>query len=160
MPWPVAPEHGAQVTVQVVLEADGAAFTGRDRDEAAREVAESVAGSPQSLPHIWAVSSRVVSLWGLPATREWTAVAGVGGAESRLDAAGVSPWLTDWKVDGGGAWSGRRVMALGGGEHAGHLDVYVHPDGQAVDVAGLEVEPGHQRRGLASVMMDAEEEAR
>lgn len=71
-------------------------------------------------------------------------MAGVGGAEARLDAAGVSLWLTDWKVDGGGAWSGRRVMALVGGEHAGHLDVYVHPDGQAVDVAGLEVEPGYQ----------------
>lgn len=77
------------------------------------------------------------------------------GAEARLDAAGVSLWLTDWKVDGGGAWSGRRVMALVGGVHAGHLDVYAHPDGQAVQVAGIEVEPGYQGRGLASVMMDA-----
>jgi GNAT superfamily N-acetyltransferase len=79
----------------------------------------------------------------------------VAGAEARLDAAGVSLCLTDWKVAGGGAWSGRRVMALVGGVHAGHLDVYVHPDGRAVQVAGLEVEPAHQRRGLASVMMDA-----
>ncbi|MFF9221175.1 hypothetical protein [Streptomyces viridosporus] len=46
-------------------------------------------------------------------------------------------------------------MALVGGVHAGHLDVYVHPDGQAVQVAGIEVEPGYQGRGLASVMMDA-----
>lgn len=79
----------------------------------------------------------------------------MAGAEARLDAAGVSLWLTDWKVDGGGAWSGRRIMALTGGAYAGHLDVYVHPDGQALEVAGLDVAPAHQRRGLASVMMDA-----
>ncbi|MFD5079511.1 hypothetical protein [Streptomyces sp. NPDC058371] len=79
----------------------------------------------------------------------------MAGAEARLDAAGVSLWLTDWKVDGGGAWSGQRVMALVGGAYAGHLDVYVHPDGQAVDVAGLEVSPEYRNRYLASVMMDA-----
>jgi hypothetical protein len=79
----------------------------------------------------------------------------VAGAEARLDAAGVSLWLTDWKVDGGGAWSGRRVMALVGGSYAGHLDFYVHPDGQAVDVAGLDVSPDYRKRHLASVMMDA-----
>ncbi|MET7489815.1 hypothetical protein [Streptomyces sp. NPDC005538] len=79
----------------------------------------------------------------------------MAGADARLDAAGVSLWLTDWKVDGGGAWSGRRVMALVGGSYAGHLDVYVHPDGEAVDVAGLEVSPDYRNRHLASVMMDA-----
>lgn len=79
----------------------------------------------------------------------------MAGAEARLDAAGVSLWLTDWKVDGGGAWSGRRVMALVGGSHAGQLDFYVHPDGQAVRVAGLEVSPEYRNRSLASVMMDA-----
>lgn len=79
----------------------------------------------------------------------------MAGAEARLDAAGVSLWLTDWKVDGGGSWSGRRVMALVGGSHAGQLDFYVHPDGQAVHVAGLEVSPEYGNRSLASVMMDA-----
>ncbi|RNG28315.1 hypothetical protein [Streptomyces botrytidirepellens] len=83
----------------------------------------------------------------------------MAGAEARLEVdgvtEGVSLWLTDWKIEGGGAWSGRRVMALVGGSYAGRLDVYVHPDGQAVDVAGLEVEPDYQKRHLASVMMDA-----
>jgi hypothetical protein len=79
----------------------------------------------------------------------------VAEAEARLDEAGVSLWLTDWKTDGGGAWSGRRIMAQVGGAYAGHLDVYVHPDGQAVEVAELEVPPDYQLRNLASVMMDA-----
>jgi hypothetical protein len=70
VPRPVAPERGAQVTVQVVLEADGAAFAGRDREAAAREVEESVARSVESVPHVRRASSRVVSLWGLPAARE------------------------------------------------------------------------------------------
>jgi hypothetical protein len=56
--------------LQVVLEADGAAFAGRDRDAAAREVEESVAHSVESVPHVRRASSRVVSLWGLPAARE------------------------------------------------------------------------------------------
>ncbi|MFE2104121.1 GNAT family N-acetyltransferase, partial [Streptomyces sp. NPDC059468] len=75
------------------------------------------------------------------------------------DEAGVSLWLTIWKSDAGGAWSGRRVMALVGGAVAGRLDVYVHPDGQAVQVEQLEVEPAYRRRGLASVLMDALYEA-
>lgn len=79
----------------------------------------------------------------------------MAGAEARLDEAGVSLWLTDWKTDGREAWSGRRIMAQVGGAYAGHLDVYVHPDGQAVEVAELEVSPDHQLRNLASVMMDA-----
>ncbi|MGW7197680.1 hypothetical protein [Streptomyces chryseus] len=42
-----------------------------------------------------------------------------------------------------------------GGAYAGHLDAYVYPDGQAVDIAGLEVPPEYQRRNFASVMMGA-----
>lgn len=77
------------------------------------------------------------------------------GAEAQLDEAGVALWLTDWKVDVPGAWTPRRIMALVGGQLAGRLDFLVHPDGQAVSVWGLEVEPAFQRRHLASVMMDA-----
>ncbi|MEV0965504.1 hypothetical protein AB0J25_23485 [Streptomyces sp. NPDC049910] len=79
----------------------------------------------------------------------------MAGAQARLDEAGVALWLTDWKVDAPGAWTPRRVMALVGGQQAGRLDFLVHPDGQAVSVWGLEVEPEFQRRNLASVMMDA-----
>ncbi|MFF2205326.1 hypothetical protein [Streptomyces sp. NPDC058145] len=79
----------------------------------------------------------------------------MAGAEARLDAAGVSLWLTNWKTDAGGAWSGRRVLALVGGAYAGRLDFFVHPDGQAVQVDMLEVERRFQKRGLASVLMDA-----
>ncbi|MGV9406972.1 hypothetical protein [Streptomyces sp. NPDC003667] len=39
--------------------------------------------------------------------------------------------------------------------HGGILDFFVHPDGQAVQVDMLEVEPRFQKRGLASVLMDA-----
>lgn len=79
----------------------------------------------------------------------------MAGAQVPLDDAGVSLWLTDWKAAGGGAWSGRRILALVGGARAGHLDVFLHPDQQAVSVANLEVEPGFRRQHLASVMMDA-----
>ncbi|MFE0062650.1 hypothetical protein [Streptomyces sp. NPDC059003] len=85
----------------------------------------------------------------------------MAGAEARLDEAGVSLWLTDWKptgdwtANGGKAWSGRRILTLVGGEYAGQLDFYVHPDRQAVFVSQLEVAPEYQRRNLASVMMDA-----
>lgn len=67
----------------------------------------------------------------------------------------MSLWLTDYKIASGGAWSGRRVLVLVGGEAAGHLDFLVHPDGRAVSVWGLEVYPEYRRRNLASVMMDA-----
>ncbi|MFE7332558.1 hypothetical protein ACFU8W_48525 [Streptomyces sp. NPDC057565] len=67
----------------------------------------------------------------------------------------MSLWLTDWTVEIGGAWSGRRLMALVGGAYAGRLDFVVHPDGQAVSVSGLEVSPEFQERNLAAVMMDA-----
>ncbi|MGW6203707.1 GNAT family N-acetyltransferase [Streptomyces sp. NPDC055089] len=76
-------------------------------------------------------------------------------AEARLDEAGTSLWLTDWKIDVPEAWTPRRVLALVGGELAGRLDFLVHPDRQAVSVWGVEVEPEFQRRNLASVMMDA-----
>ncbi|MFI9772765.1 hypothetical protein ACIHJG_38900 [Streptomyces sp. NPDC052415] len=79
----------------------------------------------------------------------------MAGAEARLDEAGVALWLTDWKVEIPGAWTPRRVLALVGGRMAGRLDFLMHPDGQAVSVWGLEVEPEFQRRNLASVMMDA-----
>ncbi|MEU3640950.1 hypothetical protein AB0H23_32595 [Streptomyces albogriseolus] len=42
-----------------------------------------------------------------------------------------------------------------GGAYAGHLDVYVHPDGQAIEVAELAVSPDHRLHHLESVMMDA-----
>lgn len=58
-------------------------------------------------------------------------------------------------ADDGGARSGRRILALVGGVRARHLDVFVHPDQQAVGVANLEVEPGFRRQRLASVLMDA-----
>lgn len=38
---------------------------------------------------------------------------------------------------------------------AGHLDFFVHPDGQALSVRVDEVSPAHQGQGLASVLMDA-----
>ncbi|MFF8617164.1 hypothetical protein [Streptomyces sp. NPDC015350] len=79
----------------------------------------------------------------------------MAGAEARLDNTGTALWLTDWKVDVPLAWTPRRVMALVGGEQAGQLDFLVHPDGQAVSVWMLEVEPPFQRHNLASVMMDA-----
>ncbi|MEU5241666.1 hypothetical protein ACH4UR_35750 [Streptomyces lydicus] len=79
----------------------------------------------------------------------------MAGAEARLDEAGVSLWLTNWPTSAGGAWTGRRILALVGGALAGQLDVLVHPDGQAVSVWWLEVQPDFQGWNLASVMMDA-----
>ena len=79
----------------------------------------------------------------------------MAGAEARLDDAGVALWLTDWKVEAPGAWTPRRVLALVGGEQAGRLDFLVHPDGQAVSVWAVEVEPAFQRMNLGAVMTDA-----
>lgn len=79
----------------------------------------------------------------------------MAGAEARLDEAGLALWLTDWKVDLSWSWTPRRVMALVGGQPAGRIDFLVHPDGLAVSVWGMEVEPEFQRRNLALVMMDA-----
>ncbi|MEU7061993.1 hypothetical protein [Streptomyces sp. NPDC046197] len=62
--------------------------------------------------------------------------------------------MTGWKI-GSGGWAGRRIMALVGAEHAGHLDFFVHPDGQALEVSDLLVVPAYRGRKLASVMMDA-----
>ncbi|MET8816462.1 GNAT family N-acetyltransferase [Streptomyces sp. NPDC004549] len=67
---------------------------------------------------------------------------------------GLSLWLTDWKVPTGISWQGRRLVALVGQALGGHLDVHVHPDGQAVEVWMLDVQPGFQRRGLGSLLMD------
>ncbi|MFI1203557.1 GNAT family N-acetyltransferase [Streptomyces sp. NPDC020883] len=77
------------------------------------------------------------------------------GAVARLSDAGLSLWLTNGKFDRGGAWTGRRLMALEGGAAAGYLDFFVHPDGQAVSVKKLEVYPSYRKRHLASVLMDA-----
>ncbi|MEU3639908.1 GNAT family N-acetyltransferase [Streptomyces albogriseolus] len=76
------------------------------------------------------------------------------GGETGLPEEGLSLWLTDWKVPTGIHWEGRRVVALVGQAVAGHLDVHVHPDGQAVEVWMLDVQPGFRRRGVASLLMD------
>ncbi|MFI8186718.1 hypothetical protein ACIF70_40485 [Actinacidiphila glaucinigra] len=39
--------------------------------------------------------------------------------------------------------------------YAGRLDVFVHPDGQAVSVVMLDVDEDFRRRNLGAVMMDA-----
>lgn len=75
--------------------------------------------------------------------------------EGGLPEEGLSLWLTDFKVPVGESWPGRRLVALVGRSVGGHLDFHVHPDGRAVKVWMLEVRPGFQRRGLASVLMDA-----
>ncbi|MFE4304860.1 hypothetical protein ACFRR6_02090 [Streptomyces sp. NPDC056891] len=79
----------------------------------------------------------------------------MAGAEAQLDNAGTSLWLTNVQTDADPGWTPRRVLAMVGGVQAGRLDFLVHPDGQALSVWMLEVEPGFQRRNLASVMMDA-----
>ncbi|MCZ1011954.1 hypothetical protein [Streptomyces lydicus] len=77
------------------------------------------------------------------------------GAEARLDEAGLSLWLTHWTTSVGGGWFGRRILALSGGKLAGQLDFLVHPDGQALSVQHMEVQPDYQGRHVASVMVDA-----
>ncbi|WP_107462819.1 GNAT family N-acetyltransferase [Streptomyces sp. 2231.1] len=47
------------------------------------------------------------------------------------------------------------MVALVGRRAAGSLDFHVRPDGQVLWVWMLEVYPGFQQRGLASVLMDA-----
>ncbi|MER5376266.1 GNAT family N-acetyltransferase [Streptomyces sp. NPDC002553] len=76
------------------------------------------------------------------------------GDEAALPEEGLSLWLTDWKIPTGTPWQGRRLVALVGQAVAGHLDVHVHPDGQAVKVWMLDVQPDFQRRGLAGLLMD------
>lgn len=78
----------------------------------------------------------------------------MSGDEADLPQEGLSLWLTDWKVPTGMSWEGRRLVALVGQAVGGHLDVHVHPDGQAVKVWMLDVQPGFQRRGLGSLLMD------
>ncbi|MFF2206275.1 hypothetical protein [Streptomyces sp. NPDC058145] len=75
--------------------------------------------------------------------------------EGGLPDEGLSLWLTDYRMDVGEPWQGRRLVAVVGRRAAGNLDFHVHPDGQALRVWILEVYPGFQRRGLASVLMDA-----
>jgi GNAT superfamily N-acetyltransferase len=79
----------------------------------------------------------------------------VSADEGGLPDEGLSLWLTDYRMDVGEPWEGRRLVALVGRSAAGSLDFHVHPDGQALRVWMLEVYPGFQRRGLASVLMDA-----
>ncbi|MFI2437387.1 GNAT family N-acetyltransferase [Streptomyces sp. NPDC018693] len=78
----------------------------------------------------------------------------MSGDEADLPEEGLSLWLTDWKIPTGIPWAGRRLAALVGQAVAGHLDVHVHPDGQAVKVWMLNVQPDFQRRGVASLLMD------
>ncbi|MFD7551473.1 GNAT family N-acetyltransferase [Streptomyces sp. NPDC059816] len=68
---------------------------------------------------------------------------------------GLSLWRTSYKYDLGNSWSGQRLIAMVGGAMAGHLDFFVHPDGQALSVLLLEVSLAHRGQGLASVLMDA-----
>ncbi|MFD9791395.1 hypothetical protein ACFWXK_10635 [Streptomyces sp. NPDC059070] len=78
-----------------------------------------------------------------------------GAAQVRLDGSGLSLWLTDWKI-AAGSWRNRRVIALDGGRFAaGNLDFEVHPSRRALTVSMLSVDPGYERRGIASVLMDA-----
>ncbi|MFI9772748.1 GNAT family N-acetyltransferase [Streptomyces sp. NPDC052415] len=73
----------------------------------------------------------------------------------RLPEEGLALWLTDWKVSTSSRWRGRHLVASIGSSVAGQLDFFLHPDGQAVKVAMLRVHPDFQRRGLATVLMDA-----
>jgi GNAT superfamily N-acetyltransferase len=68
---------------------------------------------------------------------------------------GLALWLTEWKVSTRIPWLGRRLVASVGSSVAGQLGFFLHPDGQAVKVVMLRVHPDFQRRGLASVLMDA-----
>ncbi|MFD7861491.1 GNAT family N-acetyltransferase [Streptomyces sp. NPDC059783] len=72
---------------------------------------------------------------------------------------GLSLWLTDWKDSTSTLWPGRHLVASIGRSVAGQIDFFLHPDGQALKVGMLRVHPDFQRRGLASVMMDALYEA-
>lgn len=76
-------------------------------------------------------------------------------ARARLPEAGLSLWKTSYKYDLGNSWSGQRLIAMVGAALAGHLDFFVHPDGQALSVFQLMVSPAHRKQGLASVLMDA-----
>ncbi len=78
----------------------------------------------------------------------------MAGDKPELPEEGLSLWLTDWKVRTGIRWEGRRLVALLGKTVGGYLDVHVHPDGRAVKVWILQVQPGFQRRGLGSLLMD------
>lgn len=68
---------------------------------------------------------------------------------------GLALWLTEWKVSTRIPWLGRCLVASVGSSVAGQLDFFLHPDGQAVKVVMLRVHPDFQRRGLATVLMDA-----
>ncbi|MFF8430968.1 hypothetical protein ACF07Y_38715 [Streptomyces sp. NPDC016566] len=68
-PRPVTAE-GVSVTVQSVLEAEGGAFSALPGPAAVQEVQQAVAGALQALPQVRQVSSRVVSAWGLPSSRQ------------------------------------------------------------------------------------------
>ncbi|MFF7953964.1 GNAT family N-acetyltransferase [Streptomyces griseorubiginosus] len=76
--------------------------------------------------------------------------------ESGLPEEGLALWLTEWKTsDTRTSWLGRQLVASIGRSVAGELGFLVHPDGQAVKVAMLDVHPDFQRRRLAGVLMDA-----
>lgn len=75
--------------------------------------------------------------------------------ESGLPEEGLALWLTEWKTKNTRtSWLGHRLVASIGRSAAGELGFLVHPDGQAVKVATLSVQPGFQRRRLAGVLMD------
>ncbi|MFE0062652.1 GNAT family N-acetyltransferase [Streptomyces sp. NPDC059003] len=67
---------------------------------------------------------------------------------------GVSLRLSTWKGDPGHRWPGRQIIAVIDGLAAGHLDYYLHPQGEALEVELLLVNEEFQRRGLASLLVD------
>ncbi|MFD5079510.1 hypothetical protein [Streptomyces sp. NPDC058371] len=70
VPRPPSPELGMSVTVQAVLETESGAFPRLPGGRAAQEVEESVAEALQAMPQVRRASSRLVSVWGMPASQE------------------------------------------------------------------------------------------
>lgn len=76
---------------------------------------------------------------------------------SRLE--GLSLRLSGWKGMAEHRWPGRQIIAIVNGAAVGHVEFYLHPEGRALEVGFLEVVDGFDRRGLASLLMDALYEA-
>src|SRR4051812_49009551 len=72
---------------------------------------------------------------------------------------GLSLRLADWKGYPKHRWPGRQVIAVLGGAAVGHLEYFLHPDGEAVEVSFLEVDPAVRGNRLASMLIDTLYEA-